>query len=201
VNDERAFVRWADIERAVRPLFSVWVDQPELQWARAGWEQLERKGLTRAGDEVERAVVLVRLVALAALYHAFAKAAWQEGKAELTVWAADLEIRKARLLQHLGREFDTEYPWEDERLLESAFDEVYALEYDRVLCALEDGFGGVSSMFVSLWLSPDADWSGRLDVPAGLFDETVNQSTNDKLAAFSWLDQELAAATRADRQV
>jgi hypothetical protein len=187
VNDERKFIRWVDIERAAEPLFSIWTDHPELQWARAAWERLERKGLTRADDEIERAVVLVRLVALAGFFHGFAEVAWQEGDVDPSFWASELEIRRGRLLQWLGREFEPDHSLDDEELHEWAFDDVYGTAYDQVTKAVVEGFGGIDSAFVSLWLSRSPDWSGRSDVSAELFSEIVNTPTAERLAAYGWL--------------
>jgi hypothetical protein len=69
---------WEQVAEAAGEAFSIWVGQPELQWARAAWERLGRAGLTGCADELERSRAQVRFLALCGIYHDFCDVAWEE---------------------------------------------------------------------------------------------------------------------------
>jgi hypothetical protein len=114
-------LRWSTIAEDAKELFDVWVNQPELAWAKKAWEHIETAGLTVHINDVERTLVLIRLVALAAFYHSWCYAAWQEGAVQLEYWRDALEIPHFRLAQLVGVDFETNFGDSDDRLSEEAY--------------------------------------------------------------------------------
>ena len=63
-SDDKESVNWEDIAYAGDDIFNVWFGNPELLWAKAAWQKLQEAGLTAFGTELERHVVLCRLLVL-----------------------------------------------------------------------------------------------------------------------------------------
>ncbi|WP_034229981.1 hypothetical protein, partial [Actinotalea ferrariae] len=70
---------FGDLEELVPGLFSIWAGGSEDRWAAYAWAALQRAGLTHFDDEVERTLVICRLLVLAALNREFASRAHEEG--------------------------------------------------------------------------------------------------------------------------
>jgi hypothetical protein len=86
---------WTDFPPAAHEIFHIWTNRhaDELRWASSAWTAVQRAGLTSYSDEVEKTLVLIRLMTLAAMYHEFADRAWQEYfTPEYVDWAEQLEI-------------------------------------------------------------------------------------------------------------
>jgi hypothetical protein len=47
-------LRWGDVEGVAKEAFSVWVDHPELKWAKRAWKIIIRAGLAAYSNEDER---------------------------------------------------------------------------------------------------------------------------------------------------
>jgi hypothetical protein len=62
-----------------RAVFSVWWDGAEVDWAGHAWAALARAGLTACRTELERTLVVCRLLALNVLYREFCTRAFEEG--------------------------------------------------------------------------------------------------------------------------
>src|SRR3990172_11861772 len=96
-------VAWEDVDDAAGAAFSIWVEQPELEWARRAWGVLAQAGLTAYSSERGRLRVLVRFVALADIYHQFCHLAWGEyykpeyGDPDYGDWADRLGLTPVRI--------------------------------------------------------------------------------------------------------
>lgn len=80
-------IDWVDIQEAATNMFNIWVDQPELRWAKDAWLKLESQKLTEYNDDIEKHIVLIRFMALATLYHEFSEYAFDEpGNIDYDSW-------------------------------------------------------------------------------------------------------------------
>jgi len=193
-------ISWNEIRNAARALFNVWVDQPEMKWARKAWVHLRTKGLTSYRTDAERTMVLVRLGTLALMYREFCEVAFDEsqGNFEWVQWD-QLGIESSTLPQLAHTEIDSNEAdgGRAEDREEGATDNGDAdgdLDVDNALRqlsqrvrpeiyeALVDGFGDDSMLFASLWRT----------VAHESLEDTVNYVTPEKGEAFSWICQGMA---------
>lgn len=72
-------LEWDEISKLASGCFQVWVDQPELAWARSMWSILSEAGLTMYEDEIDRVGVCLKLLDLASSYRVFCALAFGEG--------------------------------------------------------------------------------------------------------------------------
>jgi len=164
-KDLEALVAWDDLQGAADLAFSIWVDQPELRWAKQAWSSLERAGLTSYFNESQRHQVLVRFVALADLYHEFCHLAWDEMyEPAYLEWADELSLTRFRIGQLAGLAGVDEWPdddtVDDDEVATTALVSLVHSARAEIVPALQAGFGGVAGLFVALWRSnrfePDA---------------------------------------------
>jgi hypothetical protein len=175
---------WADTSESAREIFHIWEDhhQEELRWAKAGWSGLQKRGLTAYANEVEKDMVLVRIMALATMYHEFCEVAWQEMfETEHSAWADELGISQVHVGQLLGsNQMADSDDSDDANLFEDGLGLLIDQNRSRIYSALTAHFGGCTGLFVSLWRilkSDEDDFS------------IVNELTPDKGNAFQWIDQ------------
>lgn len=151
---DQPVVRWEDISREAKSLFKVWTDGRGLDWAKKSWEALCKHRLTSYANEIERTRVLVRLLALAAIYRDFCELAFEEVHyPEHIEWASELCVSTFRLAQCVGLEFHRDENEEDEALVESALVSLMEEARANIHEALQKDFGGDGMVFVSLWNS------------------------------------------------
>lgn len=188
--DAQQKVTWEDLAGAAESMFDIWLAGSEVEWAKAAWGVLERKGLSAYSGDIERTRVLVRFLALAVMYREFCHASGlEEGNEPLYGdWAETLEISPLRLGQLVGSEFEVSETSEYD-LREHALSNLVNHVRGEVFNALVEGFGSISYLFASLWVTPRAG----ID-PADLDDETLNEALNDeltgeKLEGFAWVEQ------------
>ena len=186
---ERA--EWEDIEDAARGVFDLWVGQPELGWARLAWEALDQQSLTRYEDELERTVVLIRLLALGEVYRDFCAVTWQESHASMFgVLAEEIELSPFRLGQLVGPDFTSANEYlRDEPTSEAVRELVYE-ERPRVIRALTAAFRHTAELFVGLYLST-THLSGHRweELDDDVIDEVLNDVSTDKSAGYSWIEE------------
>ena len=182
-------VSWDELSGPAESMFGIWMAGSEVAWAKAAWSALEKKGLAKYSNEVERTIVLIRFVILAVMYREFCHVSGleEEEEPEFGDWADALEISQFRLGQLASREFETSETSENDAV-EQAFSYLVNQNRREVFDALVEGFGSVSGLFASLWVTPQAG----ID-PANLDDETLNEILNDdltgeKLSGFQWVD-------------
>jgi hypothetical protein len=214
---ERYVVWWDDVSREAEPIFRMWTDARELEWAKESWEALGKRGLTSYSDEVERTLVFVRLMALAGIYLDFCELAFDEiHDAAYTMWASDLCLSTFRVAQCVGPQFSKDEDADDNQLLEDALRELMDKARSDIHEVLRSKFGDDSLLFVSLWntvecernelgmpvtrnsadVAPESSDQTNREVEKGRIDWREDaggilncEITGQKLAAFTWIEQ------------
>jgi len=69
---------WDDVLPAAEIAFNIWVEQPELRWAKTAWGYMIEAGLDTYTSQLEYCKVCIRFLALASLYHDWCCMAWYE---------------------------------------------------------------------------------------------------------------------------
>jgi hypothetical protein len=198
-SSEPQTLSWEEIAGAAREMFNVWVDQPELRWARNAWELLSLVGLTRYSNPAELTIVKLRLMALSAFYRDFCYVAWQEQTYPMYVlWSEELSLAPIRVGQLLGDSGE----WnevEDESLLSDGLTHLVTKERRHVGTALIQAYG-VSSLLCALYNSnrqpipPKRNQETEEEIDESIcYEETpdyILNHTGDELGpAYTWLDQ------------
>jgi len=176
-------VSWNEIRNVARILFNVWVNEPEIKWARKAWLYLRAKGLTSYRNEAERTMVLVRLGTLALAYREFCDLAFGEGSGDFDYIEWDeLGIDPSSLAQLVAPETESDGrddSFDTDDALQQSSQRVRPEIYD----ALVDGFGGDAMLFASLWRTPtDCDPRAEESI-----DDVFNELTASKAEAFQWI--------------
>jgi hypothetical protein len=172
---------WTDLSPAAHEIFHIWTDRhaEEMRWANSAWTALQRAGLTSYSGEVEKALVLIRLMTLAAMYHEYADRAWQETfTPEYLHWADELEIDEVHVGELLGP--DELRDSIDHSLLEDRLQFLVNLSRHEIYKALIAYFGDDSGIFAALW---------KIQEPEEDEYFILNEVTLDKMAAFDWINQ------------
>jgi hypothetical protein len=174
-------LRWTDFSPSALEIFHIWTDrqEEELQWGRSAWTALNKAGLTAYSNEVEKSIVLIRLMTLAAMYHEFADRAWQEPfTPDYLDWADQLEITETHIDELLspGNPCDSD----DTSLFKDRLQFLVNLSRSEIYKALVADFGDDSGVFAALWKIQETEED----------DYTIlNDATPDKMAAFDWINQ------------
>lgn len=180
-------LRWDDLEPDATSLFHVWTEGSDLRWAESAWGILGEAGLTAYQTELERIQVLVRLIALAAYYHSFCYAAWEEGDVQPAEWASDLDLSPVRVGQLLGSGIELREGLSEHEAVGEAVTELVSREYQGITSALRRAFETEGYFFAFLWLSRDPDLSGRRSLNDDTLDEILNSDVWEKGPAWDWL--------------
>lgn len=183
-----------DLYRLGLELFNIWSGGTEVEWAAYMWSILERAGLTAYddGDEVERTLVVCRLVTLAGINLEFAAHAWGEGyRGE---WRESVHVdflgdyplldpvAIGRLAERSG--VCTDSVDDGRESVTSLIHELAADEWDRVVRALLEELGE-SYLFASLWATRDGD--ARYPLPAEVVGEITSTDIFEKADAYGWV--------------
>ena len=197
-------------------MFRVWTDGRELEWAKKSWEALAKRGLASYSSQIEKTLVMIRLMTLAVIYRDFCELAFDEThEPEYTCSTNELSLSTFRVAQCLGSEFMLHEEADDRELLESALLELMETARSEIHKVLLAEFGGDSLLFVSLWNTVDysrdddlepfendgedteakQDGDGRENEvrPAANVDwrefaeSTLNDVTGEKEKAFNWI--------------
>ena len=161
---------WLDIEIPAKKLFDIWVDQPELEWAKVAWRALDEQGLTRYSNQLEKQQVLINLLSLAFVYHEFCKKAFDEDSGleyQISDLCQTLEENGLYIsVFYLGliyqsdeHQFNHEFvsiECEKELLPELLIGAAYKNQLN-ITKALVLGFGSRTDLFISLWNSTKSD--------------------------------------------
>lgn len=175
-------------------LFKVWYSGTEVDWAAYMWSILERAGLTayEDGDEVERTLVVCRLVALAGINLEFAARARDEGYPGEWRESAHVDILGDYPLLDpvsVGRLAERTGVWTDsvddgrENVM-GLIHEIAADEWDTVVDALLKELGD-AYLFASLWANSDGD--ARYPLPAEVVGEITTADVFEKVHAYQWV--------------
>lgn len=71
-------LQWDDISNFAEDKFNVWSNDAGQLWAKKAWNILEKEGLTEYKNEIERHIVIIRLLTLATMYNEFCYLVWDE---------------------------------------------------------------------------------------------------------------------------
>ena len=183
-------IKWEEISYAADTIFSIWEGHPELEWAKKAWEALTKAGLADYSNELERQRTLIRLMALGVIYGEFCYYAWEESSdPSLSDWAHNLEIEEFRVGQLVGKDFEVK----DDDVFGEALKEIIKSSRNEIFEALCKEFDGVSTLFLSLWITGSNEWDE--DNPDEAVSNILNNIDGDggKLAAFQWVSDGMPA--------
>lgn len=125
---------WNDVEGVAKETFSIWVDQPELKWARRAWEIIIRAGLAAHSNEDERSEAAIRFLAMCGIYYDFCEIAWEvQNDLDYGGWGEALNIGAIRIGLRLAND-------PDEWL--NLYDDDYKLYCEGVRCLADKARGG-----------------------------------------------------------
>ena len=173
---------WDHVKRAAGEAFNIWIGRPETQWAKDAWEGIVSAGLAHYTNEIERAKVCIRFMALASLYHDFCAMAWDErDEPELTYWAAELDVIPMRVGQLIGSEATREGAENEDSEFNEALQSLVNASRPIVLKALLERFGGNNGLFVALWRSSGENSDDD--------EEILNDPTPEKMSAYEWIEE------------
>lgn len=178
-SGRRRVVTWDAVAPAAEEAFNIWVGQPEIAWARKAWQVLGDAGLTTYISESEHNEVLFRFLVLAALYHDYCKAAWEE---ESGLHFADWAAAMGGLSIPLERCED----WEDS--FDAAVTAHVESHRQEVVTALANGFGSDTGLNESLWRSRNPG-DGDEDADTEDSDSPWDVSEVNCHTAWQWIDQ------------
>ena len=190
-------VEFGDLVEVTRSVFDLRRDGSEVEWAAWAWRLLGASRLTAAGSEVERGVVLLRLLALNAFYREFCARAFSEGGPG--EWALDPErvvgdypllhpVLLGVLAERRGVDLDQELgPDFDHAVTAAAVDGLVRTEYRTVVGVLRADAGGPAALFASLVASRETGVAYPLDdaTAAELLGGDITFGLNQ---AWQWLD-------------
>jgi len=157
--EEDFTLRWEDVKSYARPLFKVWWDGSELQWAQTAWEHIVAAGHAHGEMGKEYCQARLRFLALATFYCDWCSVATDEDpELQLEEYIEALNLNPFYLGLMLEADYDLddkdEHDWPDEKCaLANAFRELVRRERPLVARVLLEAFGGPSSLFISLWRS------------------------------------------------
>jgi len=188
-------IQWEEVSESADSLFRVWTDGRELQWAKRCWLALSKHRLTSYTNQVERASVIVRLIALADIYRKFCDLAFDEAyEPEYTVWAGELNLEVFRVAQYVGPQFEGDEGEDTENLFDQALLKLVEYAKSPIYQALKAEFGDDSFLFVSLWNTVDHEKNNGDGTSAQQKITTVDEGREIDWAedAYSILNVELA---------
>ena len=150
-------IEWEDIYDALEEILSFigWDNKMKFLWVEKAWSCVNSAGLTSYTTDIEKHIVYIRLYTALSLYCEFISIAMEtEYSLDGDEWVSQFNLNPFRLGQLVGQVFEPQEE-EDNVLLNNAMDELSSLYKDDVLRVLLEGFGGLSSLFTSLWLTHD----------------------------------------------
>lgn len=182
---------WDDLEPAPAGIFRTWSWGSEVEWAKHAWSALAEAKLTEYDNELERVTVVLRLLALGAIYTNFCAYAFEEGtdggwRDELRLDLTDA-VDMFSLGQLAGQRgvHVCQLEQGDDDGIRLAVVELIEHEYRTVADTLVKQWGD-ATLFASLWLSNTGDTSYPLSTDQ--ITETVNDDlTAGKHTAYSWI--------------
>ena len=134
----------------------------DRQWLLDAWGQLVEAGLASYRDDLERHLVIIRLITLAWMYHHFKlkvhfgfEEAWMWSNVDFFEMRNNFGISAFRMGQlaqpdrHLDRIFT--YDTNDDELVDSMMPIIVQQQRPFLFNALVDAYGSVAELFDSLW--------------------------------------------------
>ena len=157
---EAKVLTWNEVADFAYNKFSVWVGNDHHKWAEYAWNKLIDTGLASYVDEIDRHIVLIRLMTLGAMYKEFCYLVFDEYFSVEEVaqdWLDDEEFFcPIRIWQLVGPDFyrhDDIGEREYDDLLAEALYELINSQRIKVYRALYKGFGDDWEIFISMLAS------------------------------------------------
>lgn len=161
---------WGEFEKlACYSLFNVWAGEGQFLWAKQAWNAVVKAGLADYRDEIERHIVIIRLMTLATFYNEFRDLVWDEyfDREIVSEWMQDEEFfHPIRIFQIIGPDFYKDeniahYFKNDSEFIIGNYLEIYVealndlidRHRDEVFNALISGFGDEVNLFMSLLIT------------------------------------------------
>ena len=94
---------WPDLESFAPRIFNIWQDHPDVDWARTSWHVLTEQNLAEYSDPVGHTLVVIRFLAMGALFHGFWHFADHEGDVDLRGWADTVGLNAFRVGEAVGK--------------------------------------------------------------------------------------------------
>ncbi len=160
---EKKTLMWKDVSSFVHDKTNVWVSGGGQRWVKLAWDAVTKAELAGYRDEIERHIVLIRLMTLMMMYLEFCDLVWDESFEKEDIvregWIEDGGIFDSiRIWQIIGTDFyrDEGIGGADKTdLLTEALIHLIDKHRKEVYEALERGWGGDDKLFVSMLASPD----------------------------------------------
>jgi hypothetical protein len=182
--------RWEDVKPLAAAIFRIWTNGGDLRWAEAAWDHFTRLGLASYSTPLERVLVDIRLMSIGSIYLDWCAVTHDERHDDDAVyWLDATDISPIHLGQLVGADDDLG----GEAPSDYAIHTLIRKERPLVLRALLDGFGDVNGLFVALWSSATieselTDDKDEESDPSSSDWDVLNDVTEEKLAAYQWLD-------------
>jgi hypothetical protein len=173
--DGKQFMAWEDVAKAAGDIFNVWDGKPELQWAELAWQKLQEAGLTGFCGELERHIVLCRLLVLGGIYWDFCDRAWdQQADSPYDSVAEKLKLN-AFILGRLYERLPEKYKDAEAEPLD-ALEPIVEAQRSIVVSAIRSGFKGDTGLYESLRNT--------------MFDgDDASAGTKGNVRAYDWINQ------------
>ncbi|TCM45226.1 hypothetical protein [Kribbella sp. VKM Ac-2568] len=186
-----------DLRSIAEDIFRTWYGGTEIEWAEYAWACLGSAGLTRFDTEIERARVVCRLLALAALAREFYARAYGEGYPGEHPFSEDDVLGPypridpfvlGQLAERDGVDTDIEFGYDfEEGVAGYALREIVRAQCRTVAQTLTSRWGSALS-FASLWASANDDTKYPLadDVVRDIVNVDI---TNMKMDGWHWIEE------------
>lgn len=179
-------VIWEEIENNAKQIFNIWIDQPELNWAKMAWEIIIKEKLADYNNTLEYYSVVFRLFSLGQIYSEFCCVAWEECfEPTINDWADPFEFDPFILGQYYASL--PQWEFDDYAEMEEVYKAILAHEREAVIGKLIKGFGGTHGFYKSM-LNSRISNEKRCDVDEDDGDEDEDFEY-DSQAAYEWVDQ------------
>lgn len=150
---KESILKWDEIEYEVE---QIWRGKPELIWAKKAWRGIINEGLASYKNEIEKHLVLIRLLTLATIYKEFYSITLDESfdlESEYYDWVEHIEISSFRMGQIVGNDFEIDLEDYDNELLDRAIIHLINESKYEVFVAIIKEFGNEEKLFHWLWIT------------------------------------------------
>ncbi|MHB1421389.1 MAG: hypothetical protein ACYCX4_17710 [Bacillota bacterium] len=160
-ESKKRILGWEDICEFASGKFDVWANNAGQLWAEKAWNKLVKNGLAAYENEIQRHIVIIRILTLAVLYNEFCDLVWNEyfdnSMVSSSDWLNNDEFfHPIRVWQLVGKDFYGDEKIHDidtDDLLNEAILELIDKQRNIVYEASNKGFGNDLELFFSLLLT------------------------------------------------
>ncbi|GIM28833.1 hypothetical protein CPJCM30710_14990 [Clostridium polyendosporum] len=145
---------WNDVEKYIEDIFNIPCDQFGLLWVKKSWNGLIKQGLADYRNELERNLVLFRLLTLATMYGEFYELVTGETPSPShDAWIESLDISPIRIGQIIGRHSYNANHYSSEDLLKISISRIINIYRKPIFNALVTEFGSDRKLFIGMWIA------------------------------------------------